>query len=79
MSNSQQDPTPPQELPCDFLGFLQTRRGVEAQAAADVLGEWLVHYEPGPVARAKSKAVVKVGPRRGPARSPQTHTTAAAA
>jgi hypothetical protein len=28
MSNCQPDPTQPQELPCDFLAFLQSRLGV---------------------------------------------------
>ena len=72
MSNSQPDPTQQPGLPCDFLAFLQSRLGVEA-AAADVLGEWLVSYDPGPVARANAKALVRVRPQRSAARSPATH------
>ncbi|HKY36797.1 MAG TPA: hypothetical protein VJN18_12705 [Polyangiaceae bacterium] len=79
MSNSQPDLTQQQELPCDFLAFLQSRLGIEAAAAADVLGEWLVSYEPGPVARANAKEPVRVRPRRSAPRSPASYVEADAA
>ena len=79
MSNSQPDPTQQRELPCDFLAFLERRLGVEVEAASDVLGQWLIDYEPGPVARANAKALVRVRPRRSAARSPATHVEADAA
>ena len=41
-----------EQLP-NFLAFLAQRLGVETAVATDVLGEALVQYEPGPIARAR--------------------------
>ena len=40
-----------EQPPCDFLAFLSAELGIEASDAAEVLGDWLLRYEPGPFAR----------------------------
>ncbi len=42
------------ELPCNFLEFLQQRRHLGEGRARGLLGKWLVNYEPGPAARTKA-------------------------
>jgi hypothetical protein len=42
---------------CDFLQFLQAERGIDAAQALDLLGNWLVGYEPGPVALSHARAL----------------------
>ena len=42
------------ELPCNFLEFLQQRRNLGEGRARGLLGKWLVNYEPGPAARARA-------------------------
>lgn len=34
------------EVPCDFALHLAQRLGLDREAAAQVLGEWLARYEP---------------------------------
>jgi hypothetical protein len=34
------------ELPCDFLEFIAQRSGIEDAAAAALLGDFLIQYEP---------------------------------
>jgi hypothetical protein len=34
------------DLPCDLLEFLAQTRGVEVEAAASLLGDFLMEYEP---------------------------------
>ncbi len=69
MSNTQPSQTP-QETPCDFVAFLTQRLGVKTAVAADVLGEALVHYEPGPIARARGATLpVKARVKRADARA----------
>jgi len=39
------------DLPCDFAEFLAQKRQTSTEAASNLIGEWLVRYESGPVAR----------------------------
>jgi hypothetical protein len=35
-----------EEVPCDFLTYLQCRLGYDRDATAEMLAEWLASYEP---------------------------------
>jgi len=35
-----------EEVPCDFLTYLQWRLGYDRDATAEMLAEWLTSYEP---------------------------------
>jgi hypothetical protein len=70
----------PEPLPCDFLAFLAQRLGVEAPTATDLLGEAVVRYEPGPIARARGATLTaKAGVKRADARAEETRQQATAA
>jgi hypothetical protein len=36
----------PDDLPCDLLKFLAQNRGIDVAAAASLLGDFLLQYEP---------------------------------
>ena len=57
---------------CDFPQFLQQERGIDAAQALDLLGTWLVSYEPGPVALSHARAL------RAPSRGRADQATALA-
>lgn len=56
MSNSQSRPAR-EELPCDFLAFLEQRWKVSPPAALATLGKALDRYQPGSVAKARGAAL----------------------
>ena len=38
------------DLPCDLLEFLAQRRGIEVSRAVELVGDFLMQYEPASVA-----------------------------
>jgi hypothetical protein len=37
------------DLPCDLLEFVAQRRGIEVEGAAELVGDFLMQYEPASV------------------------------
>jgi hypothetical protein len=42
---------PVEDLPCDFSEFLAQRRQLSGEGTAGLVGDWLMNYSPGPIAR----------------------------
>jgi hypothetical protein len=52
------------ELPCDFLAFLEQRLGLDERATLDAIGSFLVRYEPSVEARARQAVSTDTRPTR---------------
>jgi hypothetical protein len=52
------------ETPCDFLEFLAQERGTTPSEAAALVGQWLLDYEPGELARSRGARPRVAAPRR---------------